>query len=113
MARGRRKNEENHGERRGAPGVTYCPLCCIEAENSAAFRDIHLESRRHKYNFLLATFHENRCVHCPVMFVYCVVICVQYRRLVFVSSSPMKALQSLKNVWNFLPQRHGVTSRKT
>ena len=96
MARGRRKYEKKRGESRGAGGVTYCPLCGIEAEDSAAFQTVHLESRRHKYNYLLAAFQENRCVHCAVLFVYCGFICVQYRRLVVVPSSPIKALQSLK-----------------
>jgi hypothetical protein len=71
-------------------GQTYCPLCGIEAEDSEAFRTVHLESRRHKYNYLLAKFKENRSVHCPGLFV--VLSCVKYRRLVAGSSSLMKVL---------------------
>ena len=76
MPRGRRKYEKRHGESRGAAGPTCCHLCGIEAEDSVAFQTVHLESRRHKYNYLLATFQENRCVHFLVLSVYCVVICV-------------------------------------
>jgi len=96
MGRGRPKYEKKHGESRGAAGPTYCPLCGFQAEDSVEFQTVHLESQRHKYNYLLATFQENRCVHCPVLFVYCVVVCVQYWRLVVVSSRAMKVLQSLK-----------------
>lgn len=54
MARGRR------GGSRGAVGPTYCPLCGVEAEDSVAFQTVHLEERRHKYNYLLAAFKENK-----------------------------------------------------
>jgi len=113
MARGRRKYEKNRGEGRGAAGPTDCPLCGIKAEDSEAFQTIHLESRRHKYNYLLATFQQNRCVHRPVLFVYCVVICVQYGRLVVVSSSPTKALQSLKMFGTPCPKDLALPLRKT
>jgi len=78
MPRRRRRHERERGGSRGAPGPTYCPLCGFEAEDSAEFQTVHLETRRHKYNYLLATFQENRCVHCPVLFVY--FVCVHYRR---------------------------------
>jgi hypothetical protein len=100
MGRGRRKYEKKHGESRGAAGMKNCPLCGIEAKDSEEFRTIHLESRRHKYNYLLATYQENRCVHCPTLFVYCVVMCVQYRRLVVVSGGPVMALRYLKMFGN-------------
>jgi len=112
MARRRRKNDKKRGESRGAAGVTYCRLCGIEAEDSAAFQTIHLESRRHKYNYLLATFQENRCVHCPILFVYCVVMCVQYGRLVVVSSSAMTALWYLKMFGNACPKDVASPVRK-
>lgn len=90
MAHGRRIYGKEGGGSRGAVGQTYCPLCGIEAEDSEAFRTVHLESRRHKYNYLLAKFKENRSVHCPGLFV--VLSCVKYRRLVAGSSSLMKVL---------------------
>jgi hypothetical protein len=112
MARRRRRHENRRAESRGATGQTYCPLCGIEAEDSAAFQTVHLETHRHKYNYLLATFQENRCVHCPVLFVYCVVICVKYRRLVVVPSSPMKALRSLKMFGTACPKDMALPLRK-
>jgi hypothetical protein len=112
MARGRRKNEKNRGKSRGAYGLKYCPLCGVEAEDSAAFETIHLESLRHKYNYLLATFQANRCVCCPVLFVCRVVICVRYGRSVFVSSRPMKALQSLKMFETPYPKDVALCLRK-
>jgi hypothetical protein len=92
MARGRCKYEKTGGKSRGAVDPIYCHLCGIEAEDSLAFQTVHLEDPRHKYNYLLALFKDNRSVHCPVLFVCCVVICVKYRRLVAGSSSQMKAL---------------------
>jgi hypothetical protein len=112
MPRGRRRYENQRGESRGAAGLTYCPLCGIEAEDSAAFQTVHLESRRHKYNYLLAAFRENRCVPCPLLFVYCVVMCVKYRRLVVVPSSPMKALQFLKTFGTACPRDVALPLRK-
>jgi hypothetical protein len=69
MFRGRK---QKRNKSRGEAGQTYCPLCGFEAEHSAAF-ETHLEERRHKYNYLLAVFRDNRSVcsiDYPVLFVY-------------------------------------------
>ncbi|XP_021920403.1 putative helicase mov-10-B.2 isoform X4 [Zootermopsis nevadensis] len=58
-ARGK-KLQQKKNKSRGAVGPTFCHLCGIEAEDSVAFQTIHLEERRHKYNYLLALFKERR-----------------------------------------------------
>lgn len=72
-ARGK-KLQQKKNKSRGAVGPTFCHLCGIEAEDSVAFQTIHLEERRHKYNYLLALFKERRCVrrkiHCQILFEY-------------------------------------------
>lgn len=60
MARGRCKYEKTGGKSRGAVDPKYCHLCGIEAEDSLAFQTVHLEDPRHKYNYLLALFKDNR-----------------------------------------------------
>lgn len=110
MGRGRRKYEKAGDRSRGAVGPTYCPLCNYQAEDSEAFQTVHLEDRRHKYNYLLATFKQNRSVHCPVLSVlfFCVVMCDKCNRLAAGSgcADSRKCLE-------LVTQRHCVMSQKT
>jgi hypothetical protein len=74
MAKGRHKKwQQNRNKSRGEAGLTYCHLCGIKAEDNATFETVHLEERRHKYNYLLALFKERRSVCCKIV-QYCLSI---------------------------------------